>query len=163
MCSNVCRSFTALKVVPEFQNRASSAKTGKGNSEGLAVTFASGVVSDGVEARRDSPGGGASSLSSRSKGSGPGEEPTHINLFIWIRLLLHRFQLEQSHRAAAVRLMFDTASVGALTPQNQSMGTSVVPSAPGTAPTVQAPDEGNHIEFPQFLVRQYIPFATPHS
>ena len=45
------------------------------------------------------------------------EEPTHINLFVWLRLLLQQMQAEQIHRGAAVRLMCESASVGALTPQ----------------------------------------------
>jgi hypothetical protein len=40
---------------------------------------------------------------------------THIDLFIWLRVMMERFQDEQCHRQAAIRLMFDTASMGALT------------------------------------------------
>ena len=80
------------------------------------------------------------------------QEPTHINLFVWLRLLLHRFQMEQSHRSAAVRLMFDTASVGALTPQAQVHHLPPSGSGAGSGQLHNA-DEGSHVEFPQFQVR----------
>lgn len=44
-------------------------------------------------------------------------EPTHISLFMWLRVLLQQMQAEQLNRGAALRLMFETASIGALTPQ----------------------------------------------
>ena len=74
-------------------------------------------------------------------------EPTHINMFIWLRLMLHRFQQEQSHRAAAVRLMFDTASVGALSNAPPPSGSGLS----GDTPT-QSENNG-HVEYPQFNVR----------
>ena len=61
--------------------------------------------------------------------------PTHVNLFSWLRIMLYRYQIERSQRAAAVRLMFETASIGALTPHSSV--------APGN-------DDGLHVEFPQF-------------
>lgn len=66
-------------------------------------------------------------------------DATHIDLFLWLRVLLQRYVDEQCHREAAIRLMFDTASMGALT-------------------SVQAPNKPQHaddgsamVHFPQFV------------
>jgi hypothetical protein len=75
----------------------------------------------------------------KKKGGDEEEEPTHINLFVWLRLLLQQMQAEQIHRGAAVRLMCESASVGALTPQLSSVG--------------DKDDLGSHgsqVEYPQF-------------
>ena len=58
---------------------------------------------------------------------------THLNLFIWLRIMLQQIHADQIHRAAAIRLMFETASVGALTPNFYNTS---------DAPT--------HVEYPQF-------------
>jgi hypothetical protein len=70
-------------------------------------------------------------------------EATHINLFAWLRLMLARFQEERSQRAAAVRLMFEAASVGALNPDGEQLVVSTT----------------DHTEFPQFaaIVRTLAP------
>ena len=67
------------------------------------------------------------------------KEPTHINFFMWLRLMLQQVQAEQIHRAAAVRLMFESASAGALTPQ---LASASDPLEPGTS--------GSQLEYPQF-------------
>lgn len=59
---------------------------------------------------------------------------------MWVRLLVQQVQAEQIHRAAAVKLMFESASVGALTPQ---LASASDPLEPGTS--------GSQLEFPQFL------------
>lgn len=43
-------------------------------------------------------------------------KPTHINLYLWLRLMLKQLQTEQIQRQAAIRLMFETSSIGALIP-----------------------------------------------
>ncbi|RYG66017.1 hypothetical protein EON64_10705, partial [archaeon] len=53
-----------------------------------------------------------------------GASSLHINLFVWLRLMMQQLQGDQIHRAAAVRLMFETASVGAMTPAAGSGGGS---------------------------------------
>jgi hypothetical protein len=63
-------------------------------------------------------------------------ECTHINLFSFLRLLLHLYDEERIQRAAAIRLMFETASVGALTPQTSVTGST-------------SADASQHVEFPQ--------------
>lgn len=64
-------------------------------------------------------------------------EATHIDLFLWLRLMLQQLHAEQIQRAAAIRLMFETASVGALTPH--------IPLG-----VVDKENPGAHVEFPQF-------------
>jgi hypothetical protein len=59
-------------------------------------------------------------------------EPTHINLFMWLRIMLRQFQEDQNMRDASIRLMFEAASVGALTPQAHSS------------------NDRKHVEYPQF-------------
>eukprot|EP00602_Paraphysomonas_sp_CaronLab_P013589 CAMPEP_0185040590 /NCGR_PEP_ID=MMETSP1103-20130426/38819_1 /TAXON_ID=36769 /ORGANISM="Paraphysomonas bandaiensis, Strain Caron Lab Isolate" /LENGTH=1588 /DNA_ID=CAMNT_0027579955 /DNA_START=83 /DNA_END=4849 /DNA_ORIENTATION=- len=82
---------------------------------------------------------------------------THIDLFTWLRVMLQRFQDEQCHRHAAVRLMFDTASMGALTG-------SVNCSQSGTAEAVmgQYDSENPQVYFPQFtaVVKTLYPFMS---
>ena len=67
------------------------------------------------------------------------DEPTHINLFMWLRIMLRQFQEDQNLRLAAVRLMFESASVGALTPQLH-------------APSSES--QGRSVDYPQFQVRE---------
>lgn len=52
-----------------------------------------------------------------AKETEPAKEPTHINFFMWLRVMLRQFQEDQNTKHAAIRLMFEAASVGALTPQ----------------------------------------------
>ena len=64
-------------------------------------------------------------------------EPTHINIFMWLRIMLRQFQEDQNMRFAAVRLMFESASVGALTPQLH---------------TLSSESQGRSVDYPQFQV-----------
>lgn len=66
--------------------------------------------------------------------------PTHIDLFVWLRVMMQRFQDEQCHRHAAVRLMFDTASLGALAGPTGSVSSSSHNNS-----------ENPHVLFPQFI------------
>lgn len=56
-------------------------------------------------------------------------EATHINLFIFLRILQQQLHADKIHRAAAIRLMFETASVGALTPAAGNSSTGMPISA----------------------------------
>ena len=40
--------------------------------------------------------------------NGDNQEATHINLFMWIRVMLQQLQAEQIHRGAATKLMFES-------------------------------------------------------
>jgi hypothetical protein len=71
-------------------------------------------------------------------------EPTHINLFMWMRVMLQQLQIEQIHRGAAVRLMFESSAVGALTVQ---VPTSASKNIDGNGGDV---DDGSQVEYPQF-------------
>lgn len=82
---------------------------------------------------------GVTSVPAGTDESIPHQEPTHISFFMWLRLLMQQVQAEQIHRAAAMRLMFESASVGALTPQ---LASASDPLEPGTA--------GSQLEYPQF-------------
>lgn len=42
----------------------------------------------------------------------PRAEASHINLFMWLRIMLQQLQGEQIHRTAAIRLMFESAAAG---------------------------------------------------
>ena len=66
-------------------------------------------------------------------------EPTHICIFVWLRLMMQQIQAEQIHRSAAVRLMCESASVGALTPQLQSI-----------TDKDDLGSQGAQVEYPQF-------------
>lgn len=78
-------------------------------------------------------------------------DATHINLFMFMRIMLQQFNAERIHRSAAIRLMFETASVGALTPQ--------IPS--GTDKD-HLGSSGSQVEFPQFysICRTLFPFVS---
>lgn len=80
-------------------------------------------------------------------------EPTHINLFMWLRLMLQQIHADQIQRSAAVRLMFETASVGALTPQGQVNGSGNQGGNNGgdhVGPNAVFGATGTHVEYPQF-------------
>ncbi len=66
-------------------------------------------------------------------------EPTHLCIFVWLRLMMQQIQAEQIHRAAAVRLMCESASIGALTPQLQSISDKD-----------DLGSQGAQVEYPQF-------------
>lgn len=91
----------------------------------------------------------------------PAPEATHLNLFTWLRIMLQQLQADQIHRKAAIRLMFETASVGALTPalSGTSTGNSSTGGASGGGGGVQ------HVEFPQFLsiCQTLFPFLAASS
>lgn len=79
-------------------------------------------------------------------------EPTHINLFMWLRLMLQQMHADQIQRAAAIRLMFETASVGALTPMPHNFDGSVT-SIGDRSSTMAGSAYGvsnTHVEYPQF-------------
>lgn len=79
-------------------------------------------------------------------------DATHIDIFMWLRIMLQIFQAEQIHRGAAIRLMFEAASVGALTPK--------LPSSTLDKDNLGA--IGSQVEFPQFMsiVKTIFPLAS---
>jgi len=74
-------------------------------------------------------------------------EPTHISLFMWLRLMMQQLHADQIQRAAAVRLMFETASVGALTPQTAYGGEG---GGGGDGGGGSFGTSATHVEYPQF-------------
>jgi len=83
-------------------------------------------------------------------------EPSHINLFMWMRVMLQLIHSDQIQRAAAIRLMFETASVGALTVQTSFLDSAGQGKSSSSTTTRGNPDAngfgatGAHVEFPQF-------------
>lgn len=132
----ILESIDALKEVPKFDEP-------RVDDEGsVSASSASEEIAESSSAQETSVAG-----STPVDVDAAGQEPTHVNFFIWLRLLLLCFQEEQSHRSAAIRLMFDTSSIGALTPQVQNPTAAV---SSGQATNEDGPDGGNHAEFPQF-------------
>jgi hypothetical protein len=137
----------ALKVVPEVEEpdvddggdvgvNANAARDARDGDEDADVRVAApALVAAPKNATNSSPSQAASGSASHTK-----KDPTHISLFMWLRLMLQQLAAEQIHRSAAVRLMFETASIGALTPQLHTRTT--VETGPG--------DSGNQVRFPQF-------------
>lgn len=94
-------------------------------------------VADGsVEEKKEEPESGADSNTDQQT-----IQPTHVNLFVWLRLMMQQMQAEQIHRAAAIRLMCESASVGALTPQLSTVGDEN-----------DLGSKGSQVEYPQFTV-----------
>jgi hypothetical protein len=61
-----------------------------------------------------------------------------LDLFLWVRAMLQKYQSEQQHRKAAIKLMFDTAASGALVAKSAHIKSKAVKLAPG------------FVDFPQF-------------
>jgi hypothetical protein len=83
------------------------------------------------------------------------DEPTHINLFTWLRIMLQQFHADQIHRNAAIRLMFETASVGAMTSANPAEAHSPANRGKGgnnnnSGAAGAAGGNVSHVEYPQF-------------
>lgn len=78
-------------------------------------------------------------------------DPTHINLFMWLRVMLQQLHADQIHRAAAIRLMFETASVGALTPALPFGGSGATSGSTKGNERTTSYGATNHVEYPQFL------------
>lgn len=82
---------------------------------------------------------------------------TCVDLFLFLRILLHSFKEEQVNRRAAVRLMFETAATGVLTDGNPIYGDgiSVDQSALAATETMYRSlldDSKATIDLPQFMV-----------
>lgn len=82
---------------------------------------------------------------------------TCVDLFLFLRILLHSFKEEQVNRRAAVRLMFETAATGILTDGNPIYGDgiSVDQSALAATETMYRSlldDSKATIDLPQFMV-----------
>jgi hypothetical protein len=122
--SEALEAINALKVVPDVE------------------IFQEEDFTETANAAEDDGDAGSPSKESKSDtiDSGiPGQpkEATHVSLFMWLRLMLRHMQAEQVHRTAAVRLMFETAAIGALIPEIDEE---------------QIPEKGgqNQVRFPQF-------------
>lgn len=153
-------AIDALKVRPEKHELAAAEMH---HSEAEAESVGSPAPESGLHghsqasASGDSHAHGSHGKSKASKASkkprhkggaddGSGTAPTHINLFMWLRLMLQQLHADQIHRAAAIRLMFETASVGALTPApSQGVG-----GGSGGAGGGDSKGAGNFVEYPQF-------------
>ena len=133
-------AIDALKVKPDrLELESGHAGDAHVDLEGSGSIYSSANHSnDGIEDHSKQSHDGKKHKSSRHKhksGDGNNSAPTHVNLFMWLRLMLQQLHADQIHRAAAIRLMFETASVGALTP------------APVGGVDSKA---GNFVEYPQF-------------
>ena len=69
---------------------------------------------------------------------GDNQEATHINLFMWIRVMLQQLQAEQIHRGAATKLMFESAAAGALTHQVVTHPPTLLSAHPLTYPLISS-------------------------
>ena len=80
------------------------------------------------------------------------QKPKCVNLFLWLRHVMDVFEKEATHRRAAIRLMFDTATTGALTEDKPEGGLSL-----GTSE-----QEEKYIDLPQFVAisRTVLPFIS---
>ncbi|CAM9137473.1 unnamed protein product, partial [Hapterophycus canaliculatus] len=92
------------------------------------------------------------------EGRFPGQDPslTCVDLFLFLRILLHSFKEEQVNRRAAVRLMFETAATGVLTDGTPIYGDGRVDqSALAAAETVYNSllnESKAVVDLPQFMV-----------
>ncbi len=97
-------------------------------------------------------------ISVSCEGRLPGKEPssTCVDLFLFLRILLHSFKEEQVNRRAAVRLMFETAATGVLTDGTPIYGDGRVDqSALAAAETVYNSllnESKAVVDLPQFMV-----------
>jgi hypothetical protein len=73
------------------------------------------------------------------------KKASHVNLYLWLRLMLKQLQAEQTQRRAAVKLMFETASIGALTTASANDTANEDEAATAAAIHVDG-----HVEYPQF-------------
>jgi hypothetical protein len=79
----------------------------------------------------------------------PRAEASHINLFMWLRIMLQQLQGEQIHRTAAIRLMFESAAAGALTYQSYTPGDPASKEGGGKR-EIESGQLPLHVEYPQF-------------
>lgn len=98
----------------------------------------------------------------------PSADATHINLFMWLRVMLQQLQAEQIHRSAATTLMFESAAAGALTQAVAAASAAKEKDGGGEGgqPPVgegahHAGDRPNSVEYPQFqaICRTLFPSA----
>lgn len=100
----------------------------------------------------------AKAISVSCEGRLPEQDPssTCVDLFLFLRILLHSFKEEQVNRRAAVRLMFETAATGVLTDGTPIYGDGRVDqSALAAAETVYNSllnDSKAVVDLPQFMV-----------
>lgn len=99
----------------------------------------------------------ARAISVSCEGRLPGQDPssTCVDLFLFLRIMLHSFKEEQVNRRAAVRLMFETAATGVLTDSTPIYGDGRVDqSALAAAETVYDSllnESKATVDLPQFM------------
>ena len=129
----------SASVAPVSAN-VSVADGGAGGDEGGAA--------DGTAAG-DATDGGLEEASQTGSIVTASKEPTHVNLYAYLRFMLGKYQTERTQRGAAVKLMFEAAAVGALSPH-------------GDTDPIGDPRGEQHVEFPQFqaVLRTLNPHAS---
>jgi len=128
------------QIVVENKRKKEGGGNGEEKGEGEEGSFdpASAVAEDDLD-NYDDQGNLIVKDEPGLKGEKAQAEPTHLCIFVWLRLMLQQIQAEQIHRAAAVRLMCESASIGALTPQLQSINDKD-----------DLGSQGAQVEYPQF-------------
>ncbi|CAN0459687.1 unnamed protein product, partial [Ascophyllum nodosum] len=97
-------------------------------------------------------------ISVSCEGRLPDQDPfsTCVDLFLFLRIMLHSFKEEQVNRRAAVRLMFETATTGVLTDDTPIYGDSVLdqntPSVAETTYSSLLRERKVIVDLPQFMV-----------
>ena len=83
------------------------------------------------------------------------DKPQCVNLFMWLKSVLTVYEKESAHRRACCRVMFETASTGALTKEMPMSSTLAID------PYAQSGDD-KFIDLPQFLAiaRTLYPFIS---
>jgi hypothetical protein len=79
-----------------------------------------------------------------------GEPAKVVDLFYWITVMIKEYREEQAHRRAAVRLMFNTASSGAMTTAGSGGGGKDGGSGDGKAHKAGDDEEGPTLDMQQF-------------
>ena len=130
-------AIDALRVIPEIEDP--EIKEEEQNGDDMEVLEANEMIIPVIEEKKEAN----DDIDAKAKLI---LEATHIDLFVWLRIMLQKLQAEQIHRTAAIRLMFESASVGALTPQ--------LPNSDGST--------GSQVEFPQFqsICKTLFPFVS---
>ena len=144
-------SIEALKQIPHVDEVTDDKQYNEMDDKSKDDTSEPGVSVDGSKNDEQVPANHegmrrSSAVFSNTKPSPMGHtDATHINFFTWMRLMAQLYNQERQQRAAAIRLMFEAASIGALTPMMSG------------APEVDSVYQ--HVEFPQFqsVLRTLVP------
>ena len=105
-------TIDALKEVPKFhfESHTHADANGKGEGDGDSNgKTTNGIETDDIDIVANNDNDNDNDKSSLN-------EATHINFFSWLRVMSQRYEMERIERKSAIRLMFETSSIGALTP-----------------------------------------------